>query len=474
MHASLRGICFATWILSSFVLVQPPVLLRAQEPMPDIPTIKVDVALVTTDVTVIGAAAAELEAEDFIVYDNGVAQRVNHFSRDRLPLAIALIIDRSSSIRPYLSLLQKAAVSALGRLKPEDPVALFAFDDDLLKLSDLTVDRNRIADIIGKVTIGNGTNIYDAISDVAAYLRRRAPHYRRAIILVSDNCHTVKGRIDVNTVRGEVLESPATLYSIRTPGNNYAANSRVSDPACHDSIRMVRRLAEETGGQILDLKDSASLQEALEKAISDLRLQYTLGFSPSDQGEEGSFHKLTVKLASEKRCPSCRLLARSGYYAGSTPASALSEFRTVSPEPANKPDQWAIRRKIESANTMDLDLLDIPFAASAAKQQGSSGEPQVGIGLQIDFTGVGFQTIGDRRKCRLHIGVFPTDEKGGALEPQFRILEGTLQEETHKRILKTGMAVSFEIPAKASKQNLKIILYDEVNDTFGSQRTQSR
>ena len=84
------------------------------------------------------------------------------------------------------------------------------------------------------------------------------------------------------------------------------------------------------------LKASASLQEALEKAISDLRLQYTLGFSPSDPGQEGSFHKLTVKLAAEDRCPACRLLVRSGYYAGSPPVPLANQIQLASPEPANK------------------------------------------------------------------------------------------------------------------------------------------
>jgi len=65
--------------------------------------IKVDVAQVTVDVTVTGTPLSELRLEDFTVYDNGVAQNVNHFSRDKIPLAVALLIDSSDSIIPYLS-----------------------------------------------------------------------------------------------------------------------------------------------------------------------------------------------------------------------------------------------------------------------------------------------------------------------------------------------------------------------------------
>ena len=333
------------------------------------------------------------------------------------------------------------------------------------------MDRSRIAGIIGKLTIGYGTNIYDAISRVADYLRRKAPHHRRAIILVSDNCQTVRGRVRGDNARVEVLESAATLYSIKTPGDNYALDMRVRDPGCHDSIVLVRQLAEETGGQVLDVDASSSLQEALEKAISNLRLQYTLGFSPSDPGEEGSFHKLTVRLAAEDRCPACRLLVRSGYYAGSPSVPLANQIQSAPPEPANKAEDWMILRKIEAAATIDIDLPDIPFVAKTASQKDSDGKSQIRVDLQIDSAGVEFKTVGDRRTCKLYLAVFSTDERGEVFDPVFRTLEGTLQEETYNRVIKAGMSVSFAIPLKAPKQNLKIVLYDEGSDTLGSQRT---
>ena len=470
MAESVRGIHVALKVLLSIFVFRAAVSGCAQEMVPEIPKIKVDVALVTADVTVLGSKAPELQAEDFIVYDNDIAQQVTHFSRDKLPIAVALVIDRSSSIRPYLPLLQKASIAALGRLRPEDPVALFTFDDDLLKLSDLTADRARIAAIIGKLTIGNGTNINDAIGGVAVYLRRKAPDHRRAIILVSDNCHTLNGRTTGDIARVEVLESTATLYSIKTPGDNYASNMRVRDPGCHDSILLVRQLADETGGQVLDVKAGTSLQEALENAISHLRLQYTLGFSPSDAGQAGSFHKLGVKFAAEDRCPGCRLLARSGYYVGNSPASLLSEKRAALPEPGSEPDPLMIRRKLEAAETIDLDLLDIPFLAGTSKQEDADGKPQVRIDLQIDFSGIGFKTVDGRRACKLHIAVFPADENGKALDPQFRRLEGGLREETYNRVREAGMAISISIPLKVPKQNLKIVIYDEISESVGSRK----
>jgi hypothetical protein len=63
----------------------------------------------------------------------------------------------------------------------------------------------------------------------------------------------------------ELLETAATLYNIRIP--NYSED------------RNIRWLVEETGGEVLDVLDPASLKAALEKAMVRLRMQYTLGSS---------------------------------------------------------------------------------------------------------------------------------------------------------------------------------------------------
>ena len=115
--------------------------------------IKVGVDLVTTAVTVIGTLASPLRAEDFIIYDNGVAQEVTNFSRDPRPLAVAILVDGSLSTAPYLPVLQIAAASALRRLKPEDQVMLYSFNSSILRLSDLTEDRVLIAEKIGKIKV---------------------------------------------------------------------------------------------------------------------------------------------------------------------------------------------------------------------------------------------------------------------------------------------------------------------------------
>ena len=89
-----------------------------------------------------------LTRDDFVIYEDGVKQEVQSFSRDELPIAVALVIDRSGSEAPYISELRRIANRTLQELKPADQVALFSFASDVQRLEGLTTDRQRIADIV--------------------------------------------------------------------------------------------------------------------------------------------------------------------------------------------------------------------------------------------------------------------------------------------------------------------------------------
>jgi VWFA-related protein len=196
--------------------------------------LKVNVDLVTVDVTVRGAPTRELQKDDFLIYDNGVTQQVIFLSRDQLPLSVALVIDRSPSIAPYLKELQSAALSALKSLKPGDQAALFTFDGNPARLTEFTQDFSEIAEKIGQITIGQATNISDSIFDAAQYLRERAPNRRRAIILVSDNFQTVIGAHTWNGALQKALEAGATLYSVEAGGDQggrFAQPLKMSTPS---------------------------------------------------------------------------------------------------------------------------------------------------------------------------------------------------------------------------------------------------
>jgi Ca-activated chloride channel homolog len=426
--------------------------------------ISVDVDLVTTDVTVIGNPVSELKPEDFILYDDGVAQEVAYFSQDQLPLAIALAIDASESIREYLPMLQLAGYSTLRRLKPEDKVTLYSFNTALTRLVDLTEDRFQVAEEAGKIQIAFGTNIYDSIYDNAAYLSAKAPQRRRAIILVSDNCHyAVSGQSNYNPTdcRTELLKSATLLYDIRTPGSFQ----------CLDSDAAIKLLAEATGGEVLNVSTPMGLQPALEKIIASLRKQFTLGFNPSVHGEKGKFHKLSVKFAAKNRCPGCRVLSRSGYYAGIAPPISFPDERKPRKmllRDAEDTDRLLIRQSIITAGAFNLDMPGIPFKVKTTQQTDSKGQPEYKVDVVINAGGIAFKTVDSGHACKVRAVLFSADEKGKVFDSDWKDFEGWMPNDAYNRIMKTGISYSATIPAKFQNQMLKIVIYDEETDKIGT------
>ena len=138
-----------------------------------------DVNLVVLDATVktkAGQIMSDLKKEDFEVREDGVAKKIELFSRDELPLNVALVLDLSDSIGPFLGPLREAAQTTLAALKPEDEVALFTFSTEAELSVPLTKDKSKIAEKISSFKAGGATNINDGIFVASEYLLKEAPN----------------------------------------------------------------------------------------------------------------------------------------------------------------------------------------------------------------------------------------------------------------------------------------------------------
>src|SRR6202790_830930 len=193
----LKVVRWAAVIFFVALLCQRPLLGQTQEQAQDEGnTLRVSVNLVLLDATVktkAGRIMADLKKDDFEVREEGVPQKLEIFGRDELPLEVALVLDLSDSIGPFMGPLREAATTALGALKPEDQVALFTFATEAELRVPFTSDKSKIAEQFGSFKIGGATNINDGIFVAAKYLLGAPPKGRRVIILISDDVGTDAG-----------------------------------------------------------------------------------------------------------------------------------------------------------------------------------------------------------------------------------------------------------------------------------------
>jgi Ca-activated chloride channel family protein len=319
MMTYVFGLKILRWSAVTFfvaLICQRP--LRAQDPgQEEGSTLRVSVNLVLLDATVktkAGRIMGDLKKDDFEVREDGAPQKLEIFGRDELPLEVALVLDLSDSIGPFMGPLREAATTALASLKPEDQVALFTFATEAELRVPFTNDKSKIAEQFGSFKIGGATNINDGIFVAAKYLLGAPLKGRRVIILISDDVGTDAGGQGTHDIVTEAIASDAVLYNLKIPGYNPA--STLFYASMVPGLVNIRKVMDQTGGETFDVKDVGNLDSQFRALIQRIKTRYTLGYYTQANGATGKPHKLDVRLRSSfgKKGHDYVVLAKNGYY----------------------------------------------------------------------------------------------------------------------------------------------------------------
>src|SRR5215475_8055330 len=183
-------------------------------------TIKIKTDLVALDALVTDKKTREvirnLTLQDFELFEDDAKQQIEHFSQDKLPLSVVLLLDISPSVHPVIEEVRKGALQTLEHLKPEDEVALMVFAGETELIQDFTKDRKLLADKVGLVLThdGAGTRIHEAVGKAARQFKSATiPISRRVVIVITDNQGSMKRKDDGVSeaeVKDAVIESGAT------------------------------------------------------------------------------------------------------------------------------------------------------------------------------------------------------------------------------------------------------------------------
>lgn len=285
---------------------------------PSVATFKVDVDLVLVEVGVHdehGRAVGILKQGDFHVFENGEEQQIRAFSHEELPLAVALVVDNSSSIMAALEELRAGALDTLALLKPDDQVAIFSFGEKPEMVEGLTSNHEALSVDLWALSPYGGTALNNGLYDAALYLGRAAPERRRAVILVSDNEPSDEQTRNVPEVVRVAQQSGTPIYSVKV---GYLQHSKTfflshSEPRLHD----VEKICRQTGGEMIDTRNGTTVSDAMQTILTWLKQGYTLGYYPSNKRHDGTYRTIQVRLNEhgEAHWHKYSIYARPGYYA---------------------------------------------------------------------------------------------------------------------------------------------------------------
>jgi len=254
-----------------------------------------------------GALVPNLTRDDFEILDNTARQEVVVFENQAQPFTGIVMLDSSGSMTNSLKLVHAGAEQFIIRLLPQDKAQVGAFNDKVEFSGSFTSDRDELVAALRDLDFGNPTRLYDAIDQ--SLDRLTGIEGRRVIVVLTDGEDTAS-----KTGQGDVLSRAVAdevmIYGIGLESYYFNGMRQVRT----NPDRVVRKLAEETGGGYYLLKQTADLNSTFTRIAQELRSQYVLGFSPTVL--DGKVHKLTVNV---KR-PGMKARARKSYVASSDAA----------------------------------------------------------------------------------------------------------------------------------------------------------
>jgi Ca-activated chloride channel family protein len=317
------------WLMLAMLVLAGATVCAQETPASTADIVKINTDLVVLDAQVLkkkdGKVINTLRREDFVLLEEGVKQEIVHFSQDRLPLSILLLLDLSASVRPVVQEIRNGALQALQYLRPEDEVALMTFADKTRLLQEFTRDRKKIVEQIGKTLetsfVGVGTSIHTALNEAVLQMNKSNDRLsRRVIIVVTDNIATMHSFTNptIAQVNERLLEHSTVVCGLTIGGESSKTLKmfmRGRSEKYNWTVR-VDEFAEPTGGEVL-IADTLNVNQRLADLISHLRVRYSIGYSPANNSRDGRFRRVSLSLTNEaaKREGEISIKTRQGYFA---------------------------------------------------------------------------------------------------------------------------------------------------------------
>ena len=310
----------------------------------------INVAVTVTDYR--GRFVTTLDQDDFLVYDDGAAQRITHFSRERVPVSLGIVLDTSGSMEGER---MAAARGALDRflfdlLGPDDEIFLYRFSYQPRLVHDWTTDPARLSRALGGIRPTGGTALYDAVAE-GVRMAETGRHRKKAVVIISDGNDT-NSETDDRALQRLIRQTEVLVYAIgidgpvsvfggrpvprqpiprtrppripfplpggnrapsppipgqgRFPGTGIGRGERVNAGALRD-------ITDDSGGRTEIINEPGDLVPATAGIADELSRQYYLGY-PAPGHADGAWHDIEVQVRDE-RSNRYHVRARRGYIA---------------------------------------------------------------------------------------------------------------------------------------------------------------
>jgi Ca-activated chloride channel family protein len=288
------------------VLVMGVAALAAQAPR------TIWVTATVTDAS--GRVVTSLQHQDFRIATGDddrqdTPREVTVFSKNELPAAVSLMVDRSGSMRAQMAKARTAALLLTRVFVRGDRINIGAFDSEVAVSDRFTANRALIEWSLTRLGTGattpcvappppkqpgqrgeggvpergSGTAVWSGVWCGVRELTRDTESIRKVLVLITDGLDNRSAHNEGSAVKNALAEG-VTIHSVGLLGVG---------PGHSRGDGLLRRLADTTGGLYFPVDEKDPLEPVFTRLGEELRGQYVLGFTARTSSEAGHL-KVTV------------------------------------------------------------------------------------------------------------------------------------------------------------------------------------
>jgi Ca-activated chloride channel family protein len=291
----------------------PPVPKLKPTPTPTPPdviesgdTIRINAELVQLHVRVIdrnNRPINDVPQNAFHVFEDGVAQSIETFSREEVPISYGLAVDTSGSLRSQLQSVIDAGKTIINANKPGDETFLVRFisSDKIETVQDFTASKEQLQDGLDSFYVEGGqTAIIDAVylsaEHVSEYKKGdEGDRRRRALIVITDG-EDRNSFYKQEQLFSKLREEDVQIFVIGFVNELDKEAGLIRKSPREKAVQLINKLATETGGRAFFPESIADLPQIANEIIRDLRTQYVIAYNPTNKTQDGSFRAIKVNV----------------------------------------------------------------------------------------------------------------------------------------------------------------------------------
>jgi len=255
-----------------------------------------------------GHLVTDLSRENFSVSENGVAQKITDYKHEDVPVSLVLVIDNSGSMRTKRAGVEAASLALVRDSNPGDEVFVVNFNDepflDLPNKKNFTNDIREMEEALTRIDSKGGTAMWDAIRTSIDHLLESGARDKKVLVLITDGVDNAS-----------IIKEDKLIKAAQQSGVLVYAVGLLEDEDRGDANKAKRELsalAEATGGEVYFPKEVSEVEPIAHIVAHDIRNQYTIQYTPSNNNMDGTFRQIKVAVNAPGRLT---VRTRSGYYA---------------------------------------------------------------------------------------------------------------------------------------------------------------